>query len=75
MSIAEREKHSLCRKNEVKAAQTEPGWKLENSHNAVEQILEHFPQELSCLHLLWEAALGGSALALETETVWEQAAE
>lgn len=66
MKIRGGEKHCLCRKNGVKVAQIQSGWKLESSHNAVRQILEHFPQGLSCLHLLWDTAPMGSALALET---------
>ena len=65
-NIREGEKHCLCRKNGVKVAQIQSGWKLESSHNAVRRILEHFPKELSCLHLLRGAAPAGSALALET---------
>lgn len=66
MSIREEGK-CLCRKNGVKAAQIQCGWKLESSCNTVRQILEHLPQELSCLHLLWNAAPVGFALALETQ--------
>lgn len=59
------EKRYLCRKNGVKVAQIQSVWKLESSQNTVRWILEHFPQELSCLHLPGDVAPAGSALALE----------
>lgn len=49
-------------------SQIQSGWKLETSHNAVRTVLEHFPEELSCLHLLQGAALLRSALVLE---IWD----
>lgn len=69
MNIREGEKHPH-RKNGVKVAQIQSGWKSESSHNAVRWILEHFPQEFSCLHLLRDAVPVGSALALETQDGW-----
>lgn len=49
-------------------SQVQSGWKLETSRNAVRTVFEHFLEELSCLHLLWGAALLGSALVLE---IWD----
>lgn len=65
MNIREAEKHCLRRKNGVKVAHIQSVWKLEISQNTVRWVLEHFPQEFSCLHLPGDAAPSGSALALE----------